>query len=650
MANSNRIALRQTVRFQSLLLAILVPPLAGHSQIGEFAFDFDGPLPPGIQVIANHPELNRLQPSGGKDGGFLALAYPVNGLHTTLLFPDLDWGELIKAFTLEVDLRFGNSSSGSAGEGFSISLARDQDPIFCAPFDPSAFHNGKPQSGTTSGFSISFQTSPNAGYLTLRLDDGTTRTHAFPIHDAPCENPDSLQTGPRDPDYWLQDNAKARVTHPDSWRTLCWSPLFVRLDETAKLTVRYKSITIIENYQTGFSPSQFRLVLAAANGASNQHVHLDNLKLQTIPADKPLISLPGATPSGFKFPLRRLSTPIDPASLRFWYNGEPFAVTWSADGNSGTVQSDAIPLRPPGTRHELTAEFTAGCLVLRDIITWSTPGHTAFPASLKLTPPEPPPGFEVRVSDIDIIRGPGDPNLIVNGERQLAGLYVDAENNPLPNHASSDQFVVPVVNWSFGGWNGAFTENFNSFSPAGSPIPNQPIPGLLRANPKSVAAELFGLLYFPAGSHRLGVNSNDGFLLTLSGRFGPLIASFNGSRGIADTHNWIHVAESGYYPIRLSWWETDGGGVLEFFEILPDGTKALINSPASKIKFAAPQPATEYRLEIQRLGQALDITWNGGGFLEASPSLENPVWREIDSDGRHVTPPNSSQNFYRVRR
>src|SRR5436190_23832200 len=63
--------------------------------------------------------------AGGNPGGFLGLTWPVGGSSSIVLFPDIDSGKLVTAFTLDADLRVGNpQQTDRAADGFSISFAR----------------------------------------------------------------------------------------------------------------------------------------------------------------------------------------------------------------------------------------------------------------------------------------------------------------------------------------------------------------------------------------------------------------------------------------------------------------------------------------------------------------------------------------------
>src|SRR5690606_13084424 len=123
----------------------------------EWNFNTDPLLDPDLQFgwVANDmPWVD----SGGNPGGFLALTWPVGNLYTGVIFPDIDPGKIVTAFTFECDLRVGNSSTDRPADGFSISFARDGDPVLADIFNSAAFAGGVPEAGTTTGIAISFDT------------------------------------------------------------------------------------------------------------------------------------------------------------------------------------------------------------------------------------------------------------------------------------------------------------------------------------------------------------------------------------------------------------------------------------------------------------------------------------------------------------
>lgn len=80
------------------------------------------------------------------------------------------------------------------------------------------------------------------------------------------------------------------------------------------------------------------------------------------------------------------------------------------------------------------------------------------------------------------------------------------------------------------------------------------------------ALEATGLLTIPtAGLWSFGVNSDDGFRLTLERNGQVLTSSYDGGRGPSDTIQVFNVAEPGQWNIRLVYFEQGGGSEVELF-------------------------------------------------------------------------------------
>ena len=251
---------------------------------GQATFDFSSDPTSTLQIGGNNPQP--WMESGGNPGGFLAVTYPVEGQYTGFVFPDIDDGGVITAFRFEADLRVGNSTGDRAADGFSISIARANDPVLGDIGNAGNFAGSIPEGGSTTGIAISFDTWAGNTYsdggdiegILVRVDDKTVLRHSVPTRHGACADATSLQTGPRDADYWA--NA-GDAMDPASWAGLCWQPLVVNLDESAKLTVIWKGVTVLDSFQTDFFPSAGRLVLAGRTGGANEHTHIDNIKLST---------------------------------------------------------------------------------------------------------------------------------------------------------------------------------------------------------------------------------------------------------------------------------------------------------------------------------------------------------------------------------
>jgi len=229
--------------------------------------------------------------TGGNPGGFLALTYSQNAQHAVVVFPNLDPGKPIAGFTFSADLRIGNPTGERAADGFSISLAREADPIFGDPGSLNLFAGGCcPETGTRTGVVVSFDTWSGNSFpndpndqtdiegIIVRVDDVTVKKASLPTRNGGCDDLTSLQTGPRDAGYW---NNGGDPRAAESWKTLCWKPFAINLTTDGKLTVSWKGNKVLDNFQITYLPTAGRLILAARTAGANQNTHFDNMKLTT---------------------------------------------------------------------------------------------------------------------------------------------------------------------------------------------------------------------------------------------------------------------------------------------------------------------------------------------------------------------------------
>ncbi|MBI4658633.1 MAG: hypothetical protein HY735_07260 [Verrucomicrobia bacterium] len=291
--------MRRSSFTKSIVVGLLLTASPGWAGTVTYNFDTD---PSGVlQILGNNPQPWQATGGNPATGGFLALTYPENYQNSHIIFPDLDPGQVVTAFSFSCDLRIGNSSGTRAADGFSINFARANDPVLqLKDSDPgrgfagdtmSGFTGGEnaslPETGSITGIAVSFDTwsgnplpdGADIEGIIVRVDNKTVLRKSLPTRHGACGDATSLQTGQRDPDLF---SGGGDVHMADAWKTLCWQPFSVDLDETAKLTVKWKGVTILDKYQTAYFPTPGRLVFAGRTGGANEQTHVDNLKLTTI--------------------------------------------------------------------------------------------------------------------------------------------------------------------------------------------------------------------------------------------------------------------------------------------------------------------------------------------------------------------------------
>lgn len=96
------------------------------------------------------------------------------------------------------------------------------------------------------------------------------------------------------------------------------------------------------------------------------------------------------------------------------------------------------------------------------------------------------------------------------------------------------------------------------------------------------AARVVTYIDLPAGTIRMGVNSDDGFL-TRAGLWNdaftqtPTLGQFDGGRGAADTTFTFVVPQAGTYAFFTLWENGGGDANIEWFTLKADGTRVLLN-------------------------------------------------------------------------
>ena len=104
------------------------------------------------------------------------------------------------------------------------------------------------------------------------------------------------------------------------------------------------------------------------------------------------------------------------------------------------------------------------------------------------------------------------------------------------------------------------------------------------------ATEILGCIQLTAGAHRIGTATDDGVIVWIGGieigRSGALKGDTNHDMPV------FQVEVDGYYEVKARTFERGGGASAELHEILPDGTRILLNDVASggSAVFAPPAP------------------------------------------------------------
>jgi hypothetical protein len=148
--------------------------------------------------------------------------------------------------------------------------------------------------------------------------------------------------------------------------------------------------------------------------------------------------------------------------------------------------------------------------------------------------------------------------------------------------------------------------------------------------------------------------SNPNVTVRIRGDNAPRLMEWNGPKGFGavDVVAGFAVPEPGIYPFRLISGQSTGPASLEWFSILPDGTRVLINdtSNANALRaFRARSTAARPMFAIPTLvGGQVRISWTGSGTLQEAPTVTG-TWSTAASqtNPQNVTP-TGTMKFYRI--
>ncbi len=383
------------------------------------------------------------------------------------------------------------------------------------------------------------------------------------------------------------------------YKHLVWEKLRAELTSDAHVKVTYKGVELTPagGLPVDYSPSGGRIVLAGRTGGAWEMHHFDNIVLTTVPSDKAVLGSALGNAISFNFTISDSgpSTVVD-GSIKVKLDGTTVAVTTSKDqGITTATYANTGAFFASGSVHSVDVEFKeAQGTTITGTRTFTTSPYATVPAADATTAATSGSGFRVFVHQLDQGRGPGDrgvgsdSNLILNAETAHGGGATDDNGVVLPDVASpGDQpdgsFLIDVVNVE---QNATAIGNFKSSGTGDNlDVADENIPGIpgTSGSLDNITGEYQAYISLKRGMYRLGVNSDDGFKVSVApgfDAFGTVLGKFDGGRGSSDTLFDIVAEADGVYPIRLLWWEGGGGANTEFFTVdLVTGKKFLINQP-----------------------------------------------------------------------
>ncbi len=339
-------------------------------------------------------------------------------------------------------------------------------------------------------------------------------------------------------------------------------------------------------------------------------------------------------------------TAVVPSTVKLTLDGSQVPATVTKTTNLTTVVYAVTNLLAAGSTHTASLSFSdnntppsqLGTNWTFTVLTYPTiPASFAQPPGAVSTNS---PGFVARVSQYDyavIMQNDGTsvgtlPGCTARAEAQLAGVLSDpmtgqpyAETvtpGPLANGAYS---VSGVLNFSF---DGSDQGNFTS----GNGYLKSTPPGVALPYDHNLAVEFTGYLSLPAGYYRFGVNSADGFRMTIGTNaydaFSTQVGIYDTRRIPGDTTFDLYVAQSGFYACKVVWFRQsplpDNRGIagLELYTITPAGQKVLVNDTTNpQAVMAYPTSTAPVAPYVQYAGPTSFISdYRGNDF--GSPSVQ----------------------------
>ena len=163
----------------------------------------------------------------------------------------------------------------------------------------------------------------------------------------------------------------------------------------------------------------------------------------------------------------------------------------------------------------------------------------------------------------------------------------------------------------------------------GNFLPDDQMPGIPGnwGSYDGIAGEIITFIDFPEGMLTMGVNSDDGFELSIGHINDPramVAGSFNGGRGAADTTFEMDVRTAGIYPVRIVYFSQGGGANIELFTVNEAGEKVLVNANGGLMAYRSGEVPAYVEPEVPAAlvaeGSASEPTVVDFGALEGDAS------------------------------
>ncbi|MCC7376042.1 MAG: hypothetical protein IT581_15395 [Verrucomicrobiales bacterium] len=326
--------------------------------------------------------------------------------------------------------------------------------------------------------------------------------------------------------------------------------------------------------------------------------------------------------------IQNRDTTVNTATIKLSVNGTEVTgatVTPSATGATVLYKLNPLPASGSVTSASLSFRDSANEEVRVD---WQfTVTYASVDPASRLTATGTQRGFKIHV-----VQAPADGGALENSLDRAESQLANGSTIP---RAVDTNTVVTLINFDkvAGATHGAFQDDVM-------------VPGIdpdtTGNGDNDFAVEILTYLELPAGVHRFGVITDDGFKIAtgkspISASAVPL--SFRNGGSADQTFDFV-VAEAGFYPFRMVWYERAGAGYAEWFSVDPaTGTRTLINDSTAA-------GAIKAWSEIQVV--AAQVT------VESSATVQGPYAADptavVNTDAKTVTvSATGSAKFYRLR-
>ncbi|MBO89640.1 MAG: hypothetical protein CMP14_08970 [Rickettsiales bacterium] len=602
--------------------------LTGLEVLDSFSEDFNG---------EEINELISLDGTAAHSDDELKITEAANSQNGGMLLEDFTEGTPFSNFEMNFRLFMGNGTARPA-DGFSISIDNDL-PTLASPAEE----------GAGSGMKICFDAWDSGG------GDLAPQIEVFYGGESQAMQSFTGTTDVPEEDRFADEDGNLITLWDDNE----WADVKISVIG-GLLTLEFRGYTIFDSkiISSGVFEAPSWL-FAARTGGANQAHYIDDLNITVFSSGGPLVTGFNGGPGGFSVAITDAEeNGVDLDSVEVKFNGEAVdAAKSKTDGVTSIDYQLDTPLAA-GSKHiaEVTYSDEKGNLKTLPL-SFTVANYTLIPGGLKVSSDaKGESGFLVNMTQISTGQsGVGNlhGNQIASAERQLRGEYIDAETGEVYlNEADPDAFegwsfypvIVEVVNQNQDapGEQGNFRDS-NGYT-------DEELPGIpgWDGSTDGIAGEYVTILDLPKGSHKLGVNSDDGFHASFVTNFGDIqpleVGKFNGGRGASDSIFEFYVAEAGLYPFRVLWFEGGGGANIEIFSFV-DGAKVLINDSEveGSIKAYTPNGATVEESVTERdstTGRAYLAELNPSGFStvpDASVVIVNGDETTLDEGSVKVT-------------